>query len=111
MKKISILSTLAVCAAMVQPAMAQDNAAAAGTAGQLGCLMCHNAEVKILGPAFKAVAEKYKDQPDAAEKLFSKVKNGGTGVWGRVPMPPHNQVPDEKIQLLVAWVLKGAPAR
>jgi cytochrome c len=111
MKKISILSTLAVCAAMVQPALAQDNAAAAGTAGQLGCMMCHNAEVKILGPAFKAVAEKYKDQPDAAEKLFGKVKNGGTGVWGRVPMPPHNQVPDEKIKLLVAWVLKGAPAR
>jgi cytochrome c551/c552 len=112
MKKIT--ACLAIGASMAMVSMhvqAQENAAAAATAGQLGCMMCHNAEVKVLGPAFKAVAEKYKDQADAADKLFAKVKNGGSGVWGRVPMPPHNQVPDDKIQLMVQWVLKGAPAR
>lgn len=111
MKKTVIFAMMGLVMTWSGGAMAQDNASAAATAGQLGCMMCHNAEVKILGPAFKAVAEKYKDQPDAAEKLFSKVKNGGSGVWGRVPMPAHNQVPDDKIQLMVAWVLKGAPAR
>ena len=97
--------------AFIGSAQAQDNAAASATAGQLGCMMCHNAEVKVLGPAFKSVAEKYKDQANASEYLANKIKNGGSGVWGRVPMPPHNQVPDEKIQLMVQWVLKGAPPR
>jgi cytochrome c len=105
------LATLGLLATISLGAQAQDNAAAAGAAGQLGCMMCHNAEVKVVGPAFKAVAEKYKDQADAADKLFNKVKNGGAGVWGRVPMPAHNQVPDEKIHQMVAWVLRGAPAR
>ena len=107
MKKISILSTLAVCAAMVQPALAQDNAAAAGTAGQLGCMMCHNAEVKVLGPAFKSVAEKYKDQANASEYLANKIKNGGSGVWGAIPMPPQQQLSDEDRATLVRWVLTG----
>jgi cytochrome c len=111
MKKISIFAMMVFGLTLSGGAIAQDNASAAAAAGQLGCMMCHNAEVKVLGPAFKAVAEKYKDQPDAAEKLFAKVKNGGSVVWGRVPMPAHNQVADDKIQLMVAWVLKGAPAR
>jgi cytochrome c len=93
------------------PLWAQENAATAGMAGTLGCMMCHNADVKIVGPAFKAIAEKYKDQADAQDKLFQKVKNGGQGVWGRVPMPAHNQVPDEKITAMVQWVLRGAPPR
>jgi len=93
------------------PVWAQENAATAGMAGTLGCMMCHNADVKIVGPAFKAIAEKYKDQADAQDKLFQKVKNGGQGVWGRVPMPAHNQVPDEKITAMVQWVLRGAPPR
>ena len=90
---------------------AQENAATAGLANQLGCMFCHNAEMKLVGPAFKAVAEKYKDQTDAVAVLTSKVKNGGSGVWGRVPMPAHALVPDEQVKSLVGWVLKGAPAK
>ena len=67
--------------------------------------------MKLVGPAFKAVAEKYKDQTDAVAVLTSKVKNGGSGVWGRVPMPAHALVPDEQVKSLVGWVLKGAPAK
>lgn len=100
---------LSACVSL--PLWAQDNAAVAGMAGTLGCMMCHNADVKLVGPAFKAVAEKYKDQADAQDKLFQKVKNGGLGNWGRVPMPAHNQVPDEKITAMVQWVLRGAPPR
>ena len=90
---------------------AQENAAVAGLASQLGCLLCHNAEAKLVGPAYKAVAEKYKDQPDAVAILTNKVKMGGAGVWGRVPMPAHPLVPDEQVKALVNWVLKGAPAK
>jgi cytochrome c len=108
---IRFLGAGALSAFCSLPLWAQDNAATAGMAGTLGCMMCHNADVKIVGPAFKAVAEKYKDQADAQDKLFQKVKNGGQGAWGRVPMPAHNQVPDEKITALVQWVLRGAPPR
>lgn len=112
MNKHRICAVMALAlSGLIGWAHAQDNAAASATAGQLGCMMCHNTEVKVVGPAFKSVAEKYKDQANASEYLFNKVKNGGAGVWGRVPMPPHNQVPDEKIQLMVQWVLKGGPAR
>lgn len=90
---------------------AQDHAATAGQANLLGCMFCHNAKVKLVGPAFEAVADKYKDQADAAAVLSQKIKNGGAGVWGRVPMPAHNQVSDDQINALVAWVLKGAPPR
>jgi cytochrome c len=108
---IKTVSAAVVAASCSLPLWAQDNAAVAGMAGTLGCMMCHNADVKLVGPAFKAVAEKYKDQADAQDKLFQKVKNGGLGVWGRVPMPAHNQVPDDKITAMVQWVLRGAPAR
>jgi cytochrome c len=108
---IRFLGAGALSAVCSLPLWAQDNASTAGMAGTLGCMMCHNADVKIVGPAFKAVAEKYKDQADAQDKLFQKVKHGGQGVWGRVPMPAHNQVPDEKITAMVQWVLRGAPPR
>jgi len=60
---------------------------------------------KIVGPAYKDVAAKYKGDKGAAAKLEEKVKKGGTGVWGQVPMPPNTQVSDADIKKLVAWVL------
>ena len=108
MKQITTLCALALSLGVAQ---AQDNAEVFNTARDLGCLMCHNPDVKVVGPAFKAVAEKYKDQANANELLFNKIKNGGMGVWGRVPMPAHNQVPDEKIHQMVSWVMRGAPAK
>ena len=111
MKKIVAILLGASALISAGMASAQDNAAAAGQANLLGCMFCHNAKVKQVGPAFEAVADKYKDQADAAAVLSQKIKNGGAGVWGRVPMPAHNQVPDEQIKTLVTWVLKGAPPR
>ena len=55
--------------------------------------------------ADEAMAKKYKGQADAAAKLAEKVKKGGSGVWGPVPMPPNPAVPDGDIQKLVAWIL------
>ena len=68
------------------------------------CLSCHAADKKIVGPAYKDVAVKYKGQGDAVAKLAGKIKSGGKGVWGEVPMPPNN-VTDDEAKKLAAWVL------
>ena len=70
-----------------------------------GCLTCHSVDKKIVGPAFKDVAAKYRNDKSAEGKLFTKVKNGGKGAWGDVPMPPNSHVKDADIKALVHWVL------
>lgn len=70
-----------------------------------GCLTCHSIDKKVIGPAFKDVAQKYRNDKSAEAKLFQKVKNGGKGVWGDTPMPPNAHVKDEDIKTLVHWVL------
>lgn len=75
-----------------------------------GCMACHGVNNKIVGPAFSDVAKKYKGQDDAAGKLAAKVKAGGQGAWGNIPMPPHGHIKDEDIKSLVNWVLSGSPA-
>ncbi len=69
------------------------------------CLACHQTDKKVIGPAYKEVAKKYKGQKDAAAMLEQKVKKGGVGVWGQIPMPPNAAVPDADIKKLVAWIL------
>jgi len=69
------------------------------------CLACHTVDKKMVGPAYKDIAKKYKGQ-NAAAKLQEKVKKGGQGVWGPVPMPPNPAVPDGDIKKLVDWILK-----
>lgn len=69
------------------------------------CLACHQIDKKLVGPAYKDVAKKYKGQKDAAAKLAEKVKKGGVGVWGQVPMPPNVQVPDADIKAMVDYIL------
>ncbi|MBI2312814.1 MAG: c-type cytochrome [Betaproteobacteria bacterium] len=70
-----------------------------------GCLACHAVDKKVVGPSFKDIAAKYKGDGGAAAKLADKVKKGGSGAWGQVPMPPNAQVKDEDIKKLVGWVL------
>jgi cytochrome c len=86
----------------VAPAALADEA----LAKKHNCTACHAVDKKLVGPAYKDVAKKYKGQADAAAKLADKVKKGGSGVWGQVPMPPNAAVPDGDIKTLVAWVLK-----
>ena len=74
-------------------------------AGKAGCLACHAVDKKMVGPAWKEVADKYRGQPDAQAKLTEKVKKGGQGVWGNVPMPPNPQVQDADIKTMVDWIL------
>ncbi|MGH8735724.1 MAG: c-type cytochrome [Burkholderiales bacterium] len=69
------------------------------------CLACHSVDKKTVGPAYREIAKKYKGQ-NVAAKLEQKVKKGGQGVWGPVPMPPNPAVPDGDIKKLVDWILK-----
>jgi cytochrome c len=71
------------------------------------CSACHAPNAKLVGPSIADIAAKYKGQNGAQEKLMAKVKNGGSGVWGAIPMPPQAQLSDEDRAVLVRWVLTG----
>ena len=70
-----------------------------------GCTACHAIDKRVIGPSYQEVAAKYKGDPGAAAKLQDKVKKGGSGVWGPVPMPPNTQVSDADIKTLVTYIL------
>ncbi|MFN3883834.1 MAG: c-type cytochrome [Rhodocyclaceae bacterium] len=72
------------------------------------CMSCHMVDKKLVGPAYQDVAKKYAGDKDAVKKLSEKVKKGGKGVWGEVPMPPNAAVKDADIETLVKWILAGA---
>ena len=83
---------------------------AAAQAGQAlaqakGCMACHQVAVRVVGPAYKDVAARYRGQADAAAQLAAKVKGGGAGTWGTIPMPPQPTLTDDEVNALVAWVL------
>jgi cytochrome c len=82
-------------AASADQALAQKNA----------CMSCHGVDKKIVGPAFKEVAKKYAGDKTAHDKLAAKVKAGGKGVWGEVPMPPNPNLKPEDASKIIAWVL------
>ena len=71
------------------------------------CSTCHAPASRAIGPAISEVAAKYKGQADAMSKLHKKVKVGGAGTWGAIPMPPHAHVPEGDIDVLVRWMLTG----
>ncbi|WP_374486674.1 c-type cytochrome [Zoogloea sp.] len=79
--------------------------AGADLAKAKNCLACHAVDKKVVGPAYKDVAAKYKGDKTAEAKLIEKVQKGGSGVWGQVPMPPNPQVNPAEAKTLVAWVL------
>ena len=71
-----------------------------------GCISCHRVDQKLIGPAFKAIAAKYKGQ-DVRDHLFEKVREGGEGVWGDMPMPPNEpgKVSDDDLNTIIDWIL------
>lgn len=69
-----------------------------------GCLACHSVDKKVIGPAYKDVAAKYKGQ-DVEAQLVEKVKKGGGGVWGKIAMPANTKVSDADAHTLVKWIL------
>jgi cytochrome c len=97
-----LLAALGAGALLAAPAARADEA----LAKKHNCLACHQVDKKLVGPAYRDVAKKYKGQAGAAAKLMQKVKQGGGGVWGPIPMPPNAAVPDADVKALVEWILK-----
>lgn len=84
------------------PARAADPMA---LAKKYACLSCHAVDNKLVGPAWKDVAAKYRGQKDAEAKLMAKVRKGGSGVWGTIPMPPNPGPSDAELKQLVDFIL------
>jgi cytochrome c len=100
MKFAPLILTVAAGAVLAMPAQASDE-----LAKKYMCLTCHTVDKKLVGPSYKDVAAKYKADKTAEAKLVDKVKKGGTGVWGQIPMPPNDKVPDADLKALVKWIL------
>lgn len=83
---------------------AVDAKVAAALAQQRACLACHAPDRKLVGPSYKDIARKYKGNAAAVETLAIKIRKGGAGVWGNIPMPA-NRVTEAEARLLAQWVL------
>ena len=72
-----------------------------------GCLSCHRIDQKLIGPAYKDVAARYRGHPEVIDTLMQKVREGGEGVWGDIPMAPNSEekVSDENLKLILQWIL------
>lgn len=106
MKKNLVLATAVASAALW---MAPAQAASLDeilTKGQ--CMACHNKDKKVVGPAYKDVAAKYKGQAGVVAKLMEKVRKGGAGVYGPVPMPPNapEKISDADLKTAIEGILK-----
>lgn len=106
--KSTLLATLAcsVALAWAPSASAQANAEAAMT--KAGCMACHNKDKKVIGPSFKEIAKKHKGNPNDVATLTEKVRKGGSGVYGPVPMSPNppDKISDADLKASVEYILK-----
>ncbi|CAG0949035.1 Cytochrome c-551 [Methylophilaceae bacterium] len=103
----AILMTIAAAGSLMLAGQASAADPAEALAQKSGCLACHSVTQKVLGPSYKDIAAKYKGDKTAEAKLVDKVKKGGSGVWGPIPMPANSpQVKDADIKTIVQWILK-----
>jgi cytochrome c len=102
---VALLAALTLTAFAAQAGTAETEAAM----NKAGCMACHAKDKKMIGPAFKDIAVKYKGQADAATKLADKVRKGGSGVFGPVPMSPNgaDKISDKDLKEAVELILKS----
>lgn len=100
-----IAASLAALSMAGAQAQGVDANAAMALAQKSGCLACHSLDGKMVGPAWKEVGKKYAGDAEAEAKLVTKVRKGGKGVWGEVPMPPNVTVKEADVRTLVQYVL------
>lgn len=105
MKTRAVQIFLAALLATAPALAAEDDAAMLELADKSRCTICHDVREKITGPAWIDVAKRYRDDAGALERLVVKVREGGAGAWGSVPMSPNKRVPEENIRKLVTWIL------
>nr|WP_144640752.1 c-type cytochrome [Bordetella genomosp. 13] len=80
-------------------------------AASKACMACHQVDSKRVGPPLRSVSERYAGQPEALEYLANKIRGGGRGAWGAVPMPAQTHVSEQDARQLAEWVLSLAPAK
>ncbi len=73
-----------------------------------GCVACHGVTNKIIGPALRDVAVKYKGKDGLEDYLAGKIRKGGAGLWGAIPMPAQTQLQDSDVKAIAAWLANGA---
>jgi cytochrome c len=93
--------------AAAPPAVASVSPVAASLQAK-GCVACHAADKRLVGPAFQEIAAKYKGNADAVATLAAKVRAGGTGVWGAIPMPPNPGLSEPESVELVKAILEAS---
>ena len=100
----TLAGAVALGLGLAAPAQADPEAAMA----KAGCTACHTKDKKLVGPAFKDIAAKNKGQADAVARLSEKVRKGGSGVYGPVPMSPNppDKISDADLTAAVEWILK-----
>ncbi|HEV3424669.1 MAG TPA: c-type cytochrome [Paraburkholderia sp.] len=105
------VSAVLALSGLVSTAQADDVPRGQTIARANACMGCHAVDRKLVGPSFQQIAARYKGDAQAPVKLASKVKDGGSGVWGAIPMPAHPAMNDVDIRTVVGWVLAGAPSK
>lgn len=105
--KAVIVSALMAAGVLVSAPVLSAPPSGADLAKAKNCLSCHAVDKKVVGPAYKDVAAKYKGDASAPGKLATKIQKGGVNVWGNIPMPP-NAVNETEALALANWVLGGA---
>jgi len=83
----------------------RDAHASADLTRKYNCVACHAESGRKVGPSYQDIAKKYAGQADAADRLAKKIRSGGAGVWGQMPMPPHPQVPESDAQAMATYIL------
>ncbi|SDQ22576.1 cytochrome c [Paraburkholderia fungorum] len=111
MKRVGFIVSAAVMLVVATSAYAADAPRGQSIANANACMGCHAVDRKLVGPSFQQIAAKYKGDAQAPTKLARKVKDGGSGVWGMIPMPAHQSMSDADIRTVVDWVLAGAPGK
>jgi cytochrome c len=100
MVDIRLVTITALIALLSLPALASPE-----LARSKNCVACHHVERKMIGPSYKAIAERYAKDESAAKDLSQKVMKGGAGNWGETPMPAQEDVTAAEAEMLVKWIL------
>lgn len=102
MKFQKTLSFVALAACLIAaPAVASEE-----IAKKNGCMVCHGVDKKMVGPAYKQIADKNKTHAGAAATLTKHVRDGSKGVWGPIVMPPQAKISDADLKAVIDWMLK-----
>lgn len=104
------LGAAAAAIAVAVAGCSRPDGGAARLASEHGCMRCHDVASKVVGPSFARIADRYRADPSAPDRLADKVRQGSVGNWGRVVMPRQPQVTADEARVLADWVLSTPSA-